>query len=333
MKSEPIETMGNRQTIVLNIKMYPNDPTSPLSFSKTAKKMGIETEVFWIVWRVIRHGSLPEDTDFRFFENKQEAQEYLDANPIGTILRDPRNIAEFFKARQPDNVVEQIFDKPNSPINFLRAGDEDGSLAWQVLNDAGLNDGYSVSQKILDFLGANRVEKIKSVHGENWKVAAEMEFCFQTLSSSSSAYVAAQRQYNYYVTQDDFAAGYLQRDLEMLVHGVERAAQRANEYSERQSARAAKGGEAVAQKAELRRTTFFKLALSNVSSWIWKSEHEQRRYLKKLSVEHDLNTGDDLFKHGSKTLSDQWFDDALSSLRRSGELEAVLSGNALGPSL
>ncbi|MBT3141363.1 hypothetical protein KL867_09890 [Ruegeria litorea] len=326
MTNQPIETVGNRQTVVVSIDMFPNATDGLLNFSDLAKKMGIETDQFWIVMITTRHGSLPLHTESRFFEKKLDAQNFFKENPIGTVQDDPRNIAEFLKTKHGAGFIEKIFDDPDSPINFLGVPGEDGQLPWQVLKDAGLSDGYSASPKVLDYLGPERVLQIKSIHGENWQVVAEMEFCFSNLPSSSSAYVAAQRQYNYYITQDDFAAGYLQRDLEILVHGVERAAQRANDYSQRQSERAAKGGEAVAQKAELRRTTFFKLALSVAASWVWKSESEQRRFLKGLALEHDQSTGEDLFKRGTKTLSDQWFDEALSSLRQSGALEAVFSG-------
>jgi hypothetical protein len=326
MTSEPIETVENRQTVVVEINMFPNEPAGLFNFSDVAKRMGIKTDQFWIVMTTTRHGLLPLSSKQYFFEDKQGAQDYLDANPVGKVQDDPRNMAEFLKARQDIGFIEKVFDDPSPYINFFGVSGEDGQLPWQVLRDAGLSDGYSVSPKVLDYLGTKRVETIKSIHGENWEVVAEMEFCFSNLPSSSLAYVAAQREYNYYITQDNFAAGYLQRDLEMLTHGVERAAQRANEYSERQSERSAKGGQAIAQKAELRRIAFFRLALSDVSSWIWKSESEQRRFLKRLSSEHDKTTGEDLFMHGSKTLSDQWFDDALSSLRQSGELEALLSG-------
>lgn len=332
MTEQPIETKENRQTVVVSVDLFPNDPNSPMSFGSTAKNLGIESDEFWIVVLVMRDGSLPEGTSVKIFENEQKAREFVDANPVGSIRQDSENTAERVKVIRGSDLLEQMFDKASPPTNFFKAGDEEGYLVWKTLKDGGINDGYRTSPKVLEFLGAARIEKFKSIHGENWTVAAEMEFCFLTLPCSSSAYVAAQQKYNYYIVGDDFSAGYLLRDLEMLVHGVERAAQRANEFSERQAARAAKGGEAIAQKAELRRTTFFRLALSNVSSWIWKSETEQRRFLKKLSTEHDKSTGDDLFKHGSKTLSDHWFDEMLSSLRQSGELEAVMSGKALGPS-
>jgi len=321
MTEKAKHTAETRNTVVVSVDIEKMDANSPLFTKRMAEKAGFEAECYWVITEQTRHGTRPIETDFLIFDSEEAALEYLNSNPVGSVKDDARNLAEILSKNVNYSEILNFIDEPSSTLNVFGVPGEDGMLVWEVLKDSGLTDGYQLSPKVRDFLGKERVNKIKSIHGENWTAAAAMEYCFINLPSSSSAYIAAQQQYCYYIAGDDFAAGYLLRDLETLVHGVELAAQRALQFSERQAARAAKGGLANAQKAELRKATFFRIALANLNSWIWKSESEQRRFLKRLANEHD----EELFSHGAKTLSDNWFDEMLATLRQSGELERVLS--------
>ena len=110
-------------------------------------------------------------------------------------------------------------------VDAGRGGDSDSPLAFDVLLEAGvLEPGYQISRRALEFLGRRRIASLKRRFEENWSVAAEYEYCFLNFPRSSPAYVAAVYRYHYYITGNDFAAGYLWRDLECLVHGVETAA-------------------------------------------------------------------------------------------------------------
>ena len=70
------------------------------------------------------------------------------------------------------------------------------------------------------------------------------------VSASEAAYVAAAYQYHFYITNDDFSAGYLWRDLEVLVCGVEAAAQSLSDMRKKASDA---GGKRSAKARELRR--------------------------------------------------------------------------------
>jgi hypothetical protein len=259
-------------------------------------------------------------------ETKNAAEEILAAHPVGSVFEPARDEDDPFL---PGGKAwgDKIFGEPRLGAVFLSAPDDDNWLAWQTLKDAGLTDGIKITPRVASFLGEARIKELQAMYNDNWQAAANMEYCWYNLDASSSAYVAAKKQYNYFITQNDFAAGYLQRDLEILVEGVEEAVERANKFYEKQSKRSAQGGAANALKAKERRTRFYSLALESATRWIWKSANEQRRYLKGIALNSDLQTGDGLFQVNNKPLSDQWFDQAIADLRLSGELERTMTKN------
>lgn len=278
----------------------------------------------WITSVCTKSGSLPESTGIIVHESKMAAEEHLLQYQTGSIFEPGQDEEDLFQTVQKV-FGQRIFDEPELGKTFLSTPNDDGYLTWKTLSDAGLNDGINLATKVSDYLGPERIKALKDIYGDNWEVAAEMEYCWYNLDSSSSAYVAAQQQYNFFISQNDYAAGYLQRDLEILTEGVEDAVERANAFFEKQSKRSAKGGEANAIKAQTRRLTFYSLALKSTAEWVWKSENEQRRYLKGLALKNDLDTGEHIFQINKKPLSDSWFDQAISELRLSGELERAMT--------
>lgn len=278
----------------------------------------------WITSVCVKSGTLPASTGIIVHKSELAANESLSQYQTGSIFAPGQNEDDQFLTVQKA-FGQRIFDEPELGRTFLSTPNDDGYLAWKTLSDAGLNDGVNLATKVSDYLGPERIKALRDIYGDNWQVAAEMEFCWYNLDSSSSAYVAAKHQYNFFVSQNDYAAGYLQRDLEILTEGVEDAVERATAFFEKQSKRSAKGGEANAIKAQTRRLTFFSLALKSVAEWIWKSENEQRRYLKGLALKSDLDTDEQIFQINKKPLSDSWFDQAISELRLSGELERAMT--------
>ncbi len=242
-----------------------------------------------------KSGSLPEQTSIFLHETKEAAEAEMEAHPVGSFFDPEPNENDPFSTGGRI-WGEKMFDDPQIGAVFLSAPNDDNYLAWRTLEEAGLSDGYRITPKVASFLGVDRIEKLRALYHDNWQAVAEMEYCWYNFDSSSSAYVAAQKQYNYFVSQNDFAAGYLQRDLEILVEGVEEAVERANDFFEKQSKRSARGGAANAEKAKLRRTRFYSLALESATRWVWKSENEQKRFLKGLALKNDVETGDALFK-------------------------------------
>lgn len=82
------------------------------------------------------------------------------------------------------------------------------------------------SQRVRELVGQARIDELQSRHGDAWQYAAELEYCHMHLPPSSPGLVAAACRYNLHVANDPFAAGYMLRDLEVLVRDMEGEAAR-----------------------------------------------------------------------------------------------------------
>jgi len=176
---------------------------------------------------------------------------YVDKYSVGTEI--PDNAWVGHEAAR-HKAFREMIDRGKAP-GAGHAGDADSPLAFDVLDDAGITKGAGVSQKVRDFLGRQRLGYLKNRFGENWRTAAAYEYCWLNLDSSSPAYVAAAYQFHWYITGDDFAAGYLWRDLECLVHGVESAAVKSFEMRKKAGA---SGSKKSAKAREARRCSLMR---------------------------------------------------------------------------
>lgn len=182
----------------------------------------------WTVFLTTRTGLQPPCTSMLTFTDQGELNSFLQDNQLGQELADDKGIELFGK-----ELVQKLIS-PDSPIGVV-AGDREEPLAFDVLGDAGI---YALrygplSEEVKDSIGKERIDELKKSFGENWAVAAAFEYCFLHLPHSSPAFVAASYQFHYYITEDDFSAGYHWRDLEVLVHGVEETAKRAIDRSKK----------------------------------------------------------------------------------------------------
>lgn len=204
-----------------------------------------EPEQVWAVWLDVQEGMLPETSLMNYFNSEGDADKYVSEHPIGS---------EFpFKPTWSNVPFDDWAEFGFFPI---RRGDQDLYLPWQVLKDAGLSDGNGLhpSKKVLDFLGRERIGALQSKYGENWEAVAEFEYAFKQLPHSSPAFLAAACRFFYFVLEDDFSAGYLLRDLEVLFYGVEAQATKAIETRTRAGVA---GSKQSAQAREKRRARLF----------------------------------------------------------------------------
>lgn len=238
-----------RSTVVTSVRVSHVKSTDPF-FPRQALERNA-TEV-WQVFLRTRSGMLPERTTIHVFSLESAANDFASSHAVGT---------EVFRERWPgmerhrQHHIRAALDAGLPGMGALtgtsNAGDEESPLAIDTLRDAGvLGPGYQISQRVLDFLGRQRVGHLKQRFGENWSAAAEFEFCCLTLPQSSPAYIAAAYRFHWYITHDEFSAGYLWRDLECLVHGVETAAIKSVEM--RQKAGAGGRAKSIAARAQRR---------------------------------------------------------------------------------
>lgn len=205
-----------RKTVVIGVSIShtkPGDPMHPLAAFEDPSKEA------WSVFVRTRTGLLPETSCVYLFQTEADANAFLKEHPVGSEIDIIRHEVDLRQI----SVVRGSIDRRIAPRGS--GGDGDSPLAFDVLDQAGLSSyTIGVSKLVLDAIGPKRTEDLKSQFGENWTIAAVYEYCCLNLPSSSPAYVAALYQFHYYITMDDFAAGYFWRDLETLVHGVESAA-------------------------------------------------------------------------------------------------------------
>lgn len=191
-------------------------------FPSWAFPEGEKPEEIWWVWLTTRSGLLPERISHRLCHSEVEAQSCVSRHPVGSELSHDVGWPGFEDKRH--QYIRDMVDSGEA-LGVGNAGDRESPLAFDVLDKAGVTEFYSgLSPAARNYLGKRRIGELKARFGENWTSAAAFEYCSLTLSPSSPAYVAAAYQFHYYITHDDFTAGYLWRDLECLVHGVESAA-------------------------------------------------------------------------------------------------------------
>lgn len=201
----------------------------------------------WTVSLTTRTGLQPPAVSILTFTDQGELNSFLNNNQVGQELADNVGIEHFEK-----ELVNKLVS-PNSLLG-VAAGDREDPLAFDVLGDAGI---YArrygpLSEEVKESLGKERLDELEASFGENWDIAAAFEYCFLHLPHSSPAFVAASYQFHYYITEDDFSAGYHWRDLEVLVHGVEETAKKEIDRSKKAGQ---SGSRKSTQARNLRRTS------------------------------------------------------------------------------
>lgn len=238
-------TKATRKTVVADLTIIQTRPGDPMH---VLVAHGEENADVWAAFLKTRSGMLPERTEVYYLSSQEEADAFAAKFPVGSEIEPMTHWVEV--GEQFLNFVRDCIDRMDAPA--VNGGDGMTPLAFEVLDEAGLTSFRTgVSSLVLDSLGHQRVERLKTFFGDNWEAAAVFEYCWLNLPASSPAYIAALYRFHFYISGDDFAAGYLWRDLEMLVHGVEAAA--INTFEMRKKAGAA-GSQKSAEARAARRS-------------------------------------------------------------------------------
>lgn len=112
------------------------------------------------------------------------------------------------------SVVRHSIDEGGASF---RRGDHTLGLAHKLLAGMGI---YPGCKSVVDFIGEYRMSEIKSRFKESWPFVAQMEYCAAHYDRNSAPFIAASCVYSF-AMNDVFSSGYLLRDLEDLVSGVE----------------------------------------------------------------------------------------------------------------
>ncbi len=189
------------------------------------ESLGLDTALegreLWTVWIHIKVGMDRGTAAVRVFENEGEADAFCNKYTVGMVLDSeespwPINFEEVF---------ENGFDQNN--LLFSAGGDPNFGLIYDCLSFADvINERtYLISDEVLKWAGQQRIDWAKEAQPENWECLIELEYCTYHFPRSSLAFLAAQFQFNYYVLQDDYSAGYLMREIEVILGGAETVAE------------------------------------------------------------------------------------------------------------
>jgi hypothetical protein len=243
-------TEQTRKVIVQSVEIKHLSQDDPF-FPKYRFEPGTELPPeIWLVCVSFRDGMKPKDSTTHICRSKQEADELTATFKVGGEMK------SFVQSLWDTLGLDVLRDSIDRGFVPMMGPDEDRYLVWQTLVDAEVlsENGVDPSSRVLQFLGQERVDKLRLMHPENWTAAAEFEFCWQNYHHSSAVFIAAACNFKYYIEQDEYAAGYLLRDLEILVHGVEAEATKAQEMRQRAGGA---GGKTSSVARNKRRTDLF----------------------------------------------------------------------------
>lgn len=183
----------------------------------------VEGDKIWVVWTTTRTGLDKEDLGAHIFATKDEAEDAVASMPVGTIYGDghgfPTRFVDFLdSAPDPSYQVELLsafflgFDQES--VHFV---------CYEALANAGVinQHDYRISQKVLDWLGPETIEKMTAAFGENWTAVGKLEYCVAHFPYSSLVGLAARLFYAQFVAYDDFAAGYITKEIQTIHAGMD----------------------------------------------------------------------------------------------------------------
>lgn len=258
-------TCSSIRRVIDRINVDPTKPGQALHPNAgMLEALGLDPELkkqeLWKVWVGIKVGLDRQDFFARIFSCEDDANSFVSANPIGTeLVRDddpwPLDFMELFKD-----------DLSRSSLLFSAGGDPNLGIIYECLYSAGViyKHNFKITKEVLYWAGQDRVAWAKEREPENWECVIELEYCTYHFLTSSLAYMAAQFHFNYYVTQDDYSAGYLMREIEMILGGAESIAEKT--LTARRSAGAAGG--LASQSAKNSRLAMFMNEVENLGDLV-----------------------------------------------------------------
>ncbi len=190
-----------------------------------------ECNELWAVFIWVRSGTILQTPHVLFFDTKEEASEFAGKIQIGIPVSDQLDIGRVANEECDFEGIRESIDLNKIRTEADAEADEKDSLevTYRILSDAGVINFESreLCGCVIDFIGADRITFLKSDFLDKWKFVAAYEYCSMKYSSTAPATISSFCLYSYFVLNDKFYAGYMLRDLEFIIHGVEAEAQKA----------------------------------------------------------------------------------------------------------
>lgn len=181
-------------------------------------------DTVWEVWITTRTGLDKEVVGLSYFATEEAAEAAVASMPVGMTYGDhfgfPKRIKEIVGTGGLD---------PAAMLSYMfGSGDHDAVhfVCYEALAEAGVisKKDYTTLPSVLDWLGDDHVAWMRNTFGENWSAVAQFEFCLNHFPDSSLASLSAKLFLSQFVTNDDFTAGYVTKEIEAISGGTEAAA-------------------------------------------------------------------------------------------------------------
>lgn len=263
-------TKPNRLTeIVLHevqpavVGAFPGPSKEFLTGSYSHDFQGVQDgDTVWIVRAKTRTGLDKEDFSSTYFASEEEAKDAVKSLPVGTKYGDGYGYPVRFREIARDTKVE--------PIKILSMlfgmGDEDAVhfVCYEALATAGVisKETYAISPRVLEWLGEEQVAWMRDEFGENWSAVGRFEYCLHHFPRSSLVCLASELFLAQFVTGDNFVAGYLTKEIEVISSGTEEAALHSLETRKK----AGKGGARASRDRRLSNLEIFLREIENLAS-------------------------------------------------------------------
>lgn len=181
---------------------------------------------------------------------------------------------------------------------------------WQVLIEhkwlvpyGDLSDDLA---RQLEEVAPGTIKAAKKGYRENWSSHALEIAAIFLCPPLSRLWYAANLMSLYYCHQDDLRFGYLLAEYRLRLRW-EQPALRYEQIAEGNRENGKRGGQGTA--ADRRRRILNELADENSKMFTKVLPGMAVRRAKQLALQHDRDTGENLFQRGGQLLSDNWFDD------------------------
>ncbi|WP_322994232.1 hypothetical protein [Castellaniella sp.] len=219
----------------------------------------------WIAQVSIKEGMDRSSSRSMFFHSESKATEYVEAHPVGSEFngRPQEGTESEAVAKMTVRTYVDEGHFPDTRHQFLLS-----SLPMEQLLEAGIFERKGrvslllydsplsgrgpipvLSKIVLDFIGHQHASDLKERFGREWEHVAAWEYCWVKFPHSSLVYISAAHDYAQFVLKDYLTAGYLLRDLEVLILGIEAETVRAAERKKK----AGEKGKAASSKARAKR--------------------------------------------------------------------------------